>query len=223
MSTTATIIIIAVAVLLLLAILALTVFSPRKREERRLKAERERAAEHHRTEARQREERATVAEQRAEEARLEADRVAQEARMEREQASLHESRADLHERGLADDEFRSDTDGRTDLTSERDATIGDDRNGPSRRDERSGDLHQDRHLHRNRYVDGLGSRHDRDDAAVGHPQLGPALHQHHRIVGDRRPDRRHHRPAGLRARVAEDAAEPVAPVHDRRRPDLDGG
>src|SRR4051794_25141232 len=102
------IVIIVVAVLIVLAILAMTVFNPRKRAERRLRQERQRAAEHHRSEAEQRKQRATVAEQRAEEARLHAERAAQEARLEREHASLHENRADLTERGLADDELDGD-------------------------------------------------------------------------------------------------------------------
>jgi septal ring factor EnvC (AmiA/AmiB activator) len=102
------IVIIVVAVLIVLAILAMTVFNPRKRAERRLRQERQRAAEHHRSEAEERKERATVADQRAEEARLHAERAAQEARLEREHASLHENRADLTERGLADDELGSE-------------------------------------------------------------------------------------------------------------------
>ena len=100
------IVLIVVAVLVILAILAMTVFNPRKREERRLKQERQRAAEQHRTEAEERKQRASVADQRAEEARLHAERAAQEARLEREHATLHENRADLTERGLADDELR---------------------------------------------------------------------------------------------------------------------
>lgn len=98
--------IIVIAIVVILAIIAIAMLaSPKRREQRRLNAERDRAIEHHRGEARQREERADLADQRAQEARLEAERVEHEARMERERAQLHENRADLHQRGLADDEL----------------------------------------------------------------------------------------------------------------------
>jgi Tfp pilus assembly protein PilX len=103
--------IIVIAIVVILAIIAIAMLaSPKRREQRRLNAERDRAIEHHRGEARQREERADLADQRAQEARLEAERVEHEARMERERAQLHENRADLHQRGLADDELRREGD-----------------------------------------------------------------------------------------------------------------
>ncbi len=159
MSATA-IILIAIAVLVVLAILAMTVLNPKKREERRLRQERQRAAEHHRTEAEQRKQRASVADQKAEEARLHAERAAQEARLEREHASLHENRADMTERGLHDDELRGgeysvrerngsmadrDGDGRIDADDAGATRTGDERQGRFVREEQvdeSGRVHR---------------------------------------------------------------------------------
>lgn len=105
--TTLTIILIAVAVLALLAVLYFAVLSPSRKAKKRLAAEREQAAGHHREVASERQSQASVAEQRAEEAKLEASRAEQQAQLAREEASVHEGRADLHEQGLADHELET--------------------------------------------------------------------------------------------------------------------
>ncbi|MEJ7893011.1 MAG: hypothetical protein WKF94_10250 [Solirubrobacteraceae bacterium] len=109
MSTLA-IVLIAVAVIALLAIVFATVLSPKRRAEKKLGAEREHAASHHREVASERHSRASVADQHAEEARLKAESAQQEADMARQEASDHEGRADLHEQGLADHELESGPD-----------------------------------------------------------------------------------------------------------------
>jgi hypothetical protein len=101
------IILIVVAVLAVLAILYFAVFSPKKRAEKRLIAERERAAERHREVASERHSRASIAEQKAEEAKVQAQRAEQEAELARNEATVHEGRADLHDQGLADHELES--------------------------------------------------------------------------------------------------------------------
>ncbi len=105
--TTVGIILIIVAVLAVLAILYFAVFSPKKRAEKRLRAEREQAAEHHREVASEKHSHASVAEQKAEEARVQAQRAQQEAELARKEATVHEGRADLHEQGLADHELEN--------------------------------------------------------------------------------------------------------------------
>jgi FtsZ-interacting cell division protein ZipA len=104
---TIAIVLIAIGVIALLAVLYFALWSPKRREEKRLRAERERAAERHRELAGERQQHASIAEQRAEEARLQATRAEQEAQMAREEATVHEGRADLHEQGLADDELET--------------------------------------------------------------------------------------------------------------------
>jgi Flp pilus assembly protein TadB len=118
------IVLICVAVVLVIALLAV-LLSPKRRAERRLRSERNAAAEHHRAEARARAERAEVADHRAEEARLQAERAQQEARLEREHANLHEGRADLHDRGLADDELGLNRDAADRDMADRGMTDGD--------------------------------------------------------------------------------------------------
>ena len=87
-----------VAIVVLVAIIVILLAAlPRiraRRQERELQAQRERAAESHRTEAELKSARADHAE-----------RIAQK---ERAEANLHESRAQLHEQGLADDDLERD-------------------------------------------------------------------------------------------------------------------
>ncbi|MEA2123722.1 MAG: hypothetical protein QOI80_504 [Solirubrobacteraceae bacterium] len=106
MSTIA-IVLIAIAVVALLAVLYFALWSPKRRAEKRLAAEREQAADRHRELASERHSRASVAEQQAEEARLQATRAEQQAQLAREEASVHEGQADLHEQGLADHELET--------------------------------------------------------------------------------------------------------------------
>lgn len=107
MSTLA-IIAIVVGAIVLLAILWFAVMSPRRREERRLNAERTQAAERHREIASARSEHASVAEQQAAEARLQAERAEREAQLARQEAEVHEGRAGLHEEGRLDHELKTD-------------------------------------------------------------------------------------------------------------------
>lgn len=102
---TIAIVLIVIAVLAVLAILYFTVFSPKKRAEKRLRGEREQAATRHRELASERQSHASVAEQQAEEARVKAQRAEHEAELARQEATVHEGRADLHEQGLADHEL----------------------------------------------------------------------------------------------------------------------
>ena len=85
MSTLA-IVLIAVAVIALLAIIFATVLSPKRRAEKKLGAEREHAASHHREVASERHSRASVADQHAEEARVKAERAQHEADLARQEA-----------------------------------------------------------------------------------------------------------------------------------------
>jgi septal ring factor EnvC (AmiA/AmiB activator) len=107
---TLAIVLIAVGVVALLAILYFTVLSSRRREQRRLNAQRTEAAERHREIASQRNEHATVAEQQAAEARLQAERAEREAQLARQEAEVHEGRAGLHEEGRLDHELTAEPD-----------------------------------------------------------------------------------------------------------------
>jgi FtsZ-interacting cell division protein ZipA len=106
---TIAIVLIAIGVIALLAVLYFALWSPQRRAEKRLAAERERAAGRHRELASERHSRASVAEQQAEEARLQATRAEQEAQLAREEASVHEGQADLHDQGLADHQLETET------------------------------------------------------------------------------------------------------------------
>jgi hypothetical protein len=110
MSTEA-IIILAVAAIVLIALFVAISRSSRIREQRRLKREREEAANRHREVAEVVHEEASQAEVEAQRAREEARRAEVQANEARERASMHEERAELHEKGLADHELAT---GRTD-------------------------------------------------------------------------------------------------------------
>lgn len=153
MSTEA-IIVLAVAAIILIALFIAISRSSKMREQRRIKQQRQQAAERHREAANVVQEEASHAEVQAQQAREHARRAEVEAREAHERAALHEERAHMHEKGLADHElpgredeqptgYANETDhadtareGQLDPRDERSGVIGDGtHNGRFARDE----------------------------------------------------------------------------------------